>query len=313
MLGTAQERDVTCVYVLRNKANRKLYVGQTCQPIGKRLSNHLYAHTKFGIALRKHGIASFERFEFYVPSNLADHFEQEMIRLLDSVRLGYNLTTGGHVTKLSQEAIEKIRVSHLGERNYAYGQHRSKEHRAKISAGLKALYSKLPHHNKGIHLTDEQRSKISQGLKQSGLNAYAREPKSPETRAKIRASLLGRFRGEDNPNWGRKHSDETKRRISLAKKGKFSREENPNFGRCASTTTRMRISQALKGKFAGKLNPNWGKHRQHSADSKKKISEGNAGKHKGVLNENWGRRISDEERAKRSQQMREIWKQRHSA
>ena len=247
------------IYVLRNKANRKLYVGQTAQSISKRMSNHCYANTKIGTAFRKYGPDGFDRFSFIVPNELADDFEQGMIQRLDTIRNGYNLTEGGHVFKMSQESIEKIRIFHLGPGNPFRGKHHSVEAKSKISETLKALYRTRPHHNKGIHLSEDQRRKISQGLRNSTLT-YARGPKSTETRATIRASLMGRFVGEANPNYGKHCSEETKNKISLANKGRLLGSRNPRWGKHFSDETRKKMSESHRGIQAGELNPRWGKH-----------------------------------------------------
>lgn len=60
--------------------------------------------------------------------------------------------------------------------------------------------------------------------------------------------------GENNPNYGRKHSDETRAKISEANKGKHH-----------SVETRKKMSESRKGKV-------------HSVETRKKISESHKGK-----------------------------------
>lgn len=79
---------------------------------------------------------------------------------------------------------------------------------------------------------------------------------------------------ENNPFWGKCHSDETKEKISKANKGKLSGESNPFFGKHHSEETRKKISEVQKVLQAGENNPFFGKH--HSEESIILIKEKNA-------------------------------------
>lgn len=76
------------------------------------------------------------------------------------------------------------------------------------------------------------------------------------------------MRGENNPNYGKHHSDETKQKISKANKGKcvgdknpmygdhrFAGENNPNYGKQRPEETKTKISNALIGQSTGENNP----------------------------------------------------------
>lgn len=80
-------------------------------------------------------------------------------------------------------------------------------------------------------------------------------------------------KGEDCPNWGKKHSDKTKAKISKSKKG-----------RALKTETKVKISNALMGRTfsekhkekirkntTGINNPMWNKH--HTKEHKEKMSK----------------------------------------
>jgi hypothetical protein len=55
----------------------------------------------------------------------------------------------------------------------------------------------------------------------------------------------GKRSGENNPMFGRHHSEEARRKISNAFRG----ENNPQYGKPLSEETRKKISQSLKGKI----------------------------------------------------------------
>ena len=89
--------------------------------------------------------------------------------------------------------------------------------------------------------------------------------------------------GENNPFYGKRHTEETKQKISEANKGKkheFSEEHKQkigesNKGKTLSEETKQKISESRKGKCCGENHPMFGK--QHSEETKQKISEANKG------------------------------------
>lgn len=101
---------------------------------------------------------------------------------------GYNLTTGGQNTILSQEIIDKL----SGENNHNYG--------------LKGE----DHYLYGIERTDEVKEKVRQKV----LIAYK------ENRLNVT--------GVNNPFYGKKHTEESKKKISNSRKGKRVGGNHPN-------------------------------------------------------------------------------------
>lgn len=63
---------------------------------------------------------------------------------------GYNIESGGHVNKVSEETKKKMSESHLGENNCNYGKQFSEETRTKMSES-----------HKGANYSDETRKKMS--------------------------------------------------------------------------------------------------------------------------------------------------------
>lgn len=85
---------------------------------------------------------------------------------------------------------------------------------------------------------------------------------SMETRKKLSASRSGKFCGERNPMFGKRHSEETRKKIS-----------EKALGRHHSTEARKKMSMSR----SGEKNPMFGK--RHSEETRKKLSIANSGKH----------------------------------
>lgn len=92
--------------------------------------------------------------------------------------------------------------------------------------------------------------------------------------------------GENNPFYGKQHTEETRRQISEKLKGHYKTHDNPRKGAKCSEETRRKMSEAAKNrseesnrKMAESLkeyyanNPHPFEGRQHSEETKKKISE----------------------------------------
>ena len=116
--------------------------------------------------------------------------------------------------------------------------------------------------------------------------------------------------GENNPMYGKHHTEETKKKISQANAGKLSsmkgkkhskntrknmsikakerlkNKENHNmYGKHHTEETKQKISESAKERFTNKENhPMYGKH--HTEETKQKISEKIKGKYSGENNSN---------------------------
>ena len=112
------------IYAIRNKANGKMYIGQS-QDIQKRWRSHKY-HLSRGSAQNRHlqyawnhyGEASFEFLVIETCSvDVLDEREIYWIAHFDSVKNGYNVSSGGHrgcKWKMTSEQVEKIKVALTG-------------------------------------------------------------------------------------------------------------------------------------------------------------------------------------------------------
>lgn len=70
----------------------------------------------------------------------------------------------------------------------------------------------------------------------------------PIRSANMSKSLKGKYVGENNPNYGKHHTEETRRKMSENRKGKYVGENNPNYGHYWSDELRRKMSETMKGK-----------------------------------------------------------------
>lgn len=72
-------------------------------------------------------------------------------------------------------------------------------------------------------------------------------PKENCNNTLTKENLSEAHKGENNPMYGKHHTEETKNKISEAKKGKYCGENNHNYGKHHSEETKQKISEANKG------------------------------------------------------------------
>ena len=136
------------VYLARNRANGKGYVGKTKRSLEQRIKEHLTAARMgadqlFGRALRKHGPEAFD-WEVLVEltgddESLLDQAERSLIEAYeiyahDHPNTGYNLTRGGDGVKglkHTEDAKRRMSEARKGEKNHNFGK----------DWGYKGLYS----------------------------------------------------------------------------------------------------------------------------------------------------------------------------
>lgn len=105
------------IYKITNTINGKIYIGQTVQSIKNRWKQHVneaYAEAKCAhlhAAIRKYGENNFniEVIES-CPQELLDEREIYWIKELDTINVGYNLTSGGKGTnkEIDQSLLEEL-------------------------------------------------------------------------------------------------------------------------------------------------------------------------------------------------------------
>ena len=110
------------------------------------------------------------------------------------------------------------------------------------------------HHRLETHNSDGERRLVDISYKElKALGMYYKRP--AEELIFLPASEHNAFKkGENNPFYGKRHSEESKKRMREAKKG----ENNPMHGRHHTDEAKNKIAEANKGNTYGKANR--GKH-----------------------------------------------------
>ena len=142
------------IYKVINKADKKIYIGQTTKTLELRKKQHAYRakkgdrRTAFQIALLKYGFDNFKwkQIDSAETQNELDEKEKYWIIYYKSndFNYGYNLTDGGLNPKLSIDTKLKISIS-------CKGQKRTIKTRQKMSIN-----------RKGKKFTEEHKRKISE-------------------------------------------------------------------------------------------------------------------------------------------------------
>jgi len=217
----------------------KFYIGQTSRPFTKRIARH-YADafrrsrmSKIYRAILKYKEnISWEILQI-VPIGCLDEMETDEIQRHDSFNNGYNSTLGGNGRrgyKLTEEQRQHLSEIRTGENNPFFGKTHSEEFSKRQSIRLKGIAPKMTpeqraagllkaakitsacignkHHFFGGHHLAETRAKISK------TRLDAKIIMSDETKLKISESLKKISRGEDNPFFGKSHTEETKKIIA---------------------------------------------------------------------------------------------------
>lgn len=171
------------IYKLRNKLNRKCYIGQTTNSVEIRLAGHFRTkESPIGRALRKYGLQSFSIKILDTASSLAILNEKEVYWISRYKTMvsqgGYNIAVGGGGTvgvKLTKERKAAVAAANKRRPAPMTGRNHTIEARQKMSLA-----------SKGRKLSPEWRRKI-------GLAGKGRRH-TPETCEKIRQAKLGKPR-----------------------------------------------------------------------------------------------------------------------
>lgn len=102
------------IYIIKNRVNDKVYIGQTTTTLRTRFTQHFKnstvksRHYKLYNAIKKYGKDNFyiELLENNIPINLLDQKEIEYIEKYDSFFNGYNSTKGGDGRTICKEYDE---------------------------------------------------------------------------------------------------------------------------------------------------------------------------------------------------------------
>jgi len=274
------------IYVIINKVNNKIYVGQTINIYARWLkhiscSRDVYNHPLYN-SMRKYGIDNFyiEKIDECDSLEECNKLEEWWIKYLQTQNrlFGYNINFGGDNKKMTEETKQKLSLLNNGEGNPFFGKTHSEETK-KILSEIKI----------GITLSKETKQKMSKSRCRENNGMFGKHH-TDDTRKKISNANKGKLVGEDNPFFGQIHSEKTKKKISKANKGKILSEEHKN-----------KISDSLKGKMSGIHNPMYGKigednpnyGKSHSDETKQKMSESKKGKKRKPFSEETRKKMSN--------------------
>ena len=184
------------IYKWTNKITGEAYIGQTMYE-SERIIQHMKANknTKFHNAIREYGIENFsyEVLERDIEESNLNNRERYWVKYYDTQKTGYNTTHGGD----------------CGTRHRII----TDETRKKLSDSRKALKGK-------IHHSEETKKKISESNKgkhkEGHVHSEEEKKKQSESLKKYRAEHPDSVRGENNPFYGKHHSEETRKKLKEA-------------------------------------------------------------------------------------------------
>lgn len=204
------------IYILKNKCNSKVYVGQICGTLhdrwhsGNGYKNCIHLHK----AITKYGKKQFyyEVLTFTSTQETADSLEEYFIKHFDSINNGYNLRLGGSRGKHSKQTKNKMSAASIGKKkSESHIKSMSESHKGKLASDetkLKMSESRKGenHYFYGKHLSDDHKRKISKSEKGKII--------SEDHKMKIGAASKG-----NKYRLGIKRSDETKIKLSEINSG----------------------------------------------------------------------------------------------
>jgi group I intron endonuclease len=187
------------IYLIKNHKTGKVYVGQTMYTLQHRFTQHIEQAGKDNSVLhksmKKHGVENFtiELLEDVENSKLDEREIYWIAKYNSVIPNGYNMTAGGG-----------------GISGYRHTEITKKVLRIKSANFMR---------NMSVEDRKARGEKIRQYLKG--------KPKSEEHRNRLSISRMGKYTGEENPFYGRKHTEETKRAIGDKNRGKVSSRRIP--------------------------------------------------------------------------------------
>jgi group I intron endonuclease len=182
------------IYVIRNRVNEKVYVGQTWKNLKHRFAQHTQSTwcRKLANAIKCHGKGNFyiKPLAYCGTQEAADLVERFFIKVFDCIQKGYNLREGGESGHLaSEETRRRMSYAKKGKKPSNFEMLHSPESRQKQRLALKGNTN-----HKGKLASDETKAKMSASHK--GLPGTRTGSKvTEETRRKISKKLAG----ESNP------------------------------------------------------------------------------------------------------------------
>lgn len=152
------------IYIIKNKVNNKLYIGQTTNSFKERYGYNLKNNTHnnhLRNSIEKYGIDNFEiidEFDIAYSKEELDKLEDMYIKIYNTIdyKYGYNKKYGGHNGKWTNESKAKMSKSQTGVNNSFYGKHHSKETKELIKISSTGENNGMY----GKHHSEETKNKI---------------------------------------------------------------------------------------------------------------------------------------------------------
>jgi group I intron endonuclease len=307
------------VYITTNLINGKHYIGDRSCDCDPKQDNYLGSgKPAFKNAVKEYGKKNFQKeiLEFFNTRKEAFDAQEKYIKQFNTLSPnGYNISpTGGnnvrgchsretrkkmslsakgkHNIPCKEEAKEKLRIANTGQKRSFETKRKQKEN----NLGEKnPMYGKIPW-NKGKKLSKEQtknmhnpkslehKNKLKKKRTQETKNNIAKSwekrriehPTTKETREKQRNNMLG----ENNPMFGKNHTEETKHRQSVNHRGgvehhskeskrkisesQIGNKRNPEVGiKIAQKLKGQKQSQETKDKRSESLKLAWAKRKNN--------------------------------------------------
>lgn len=284
------------IYCFENIINNKKYIGQA-DNLRKRIRQHItMLKGEYDGCLALQHSWSFYGKENFIIYTIEECEKEKLnerevfwIKELHShtTEGGLNISFGGdsffegrHHSEESKKKISENSKVPTGETHWSYGKSLSEEEKQNLSEKMKEYYKTHRNANFGKHFGEETRQKMSESRKGKKIGPMSQEqkdkisdslqgnipwnkgiPMSEESKEKLSNSLKGKFSGENNPMYGKKHSEATRKKLSESHTGKKQSEEqkrkkseamsgdkNPNFGKKMDEEQKIAISKTLQGK-----------------------------------------------------------------
>ncbi len=225
----------------------KRYIGITSMGIKKRWANGKgYRENEyFTRAIEKYGWDNFKHIIIArgLSEDEAKWLEIELIREWDTTdrSKGYNITLGGEGGNgwiPSEETKKKMSEAKKGENNPNYGKYGEN------------------HHSYGKNHSEETKKKISEA--NSGNIAWNKgrtDVYSEETKKKMSEAKKGKYKGKNNPMYGKNHTEEAKERNRQAHLGKGLGKNNSNAKAVICITNGRIFCTVTEGAKYYKINP----------------------------------------------------------
>lgn len=258
------------VYEITNNINGKKYIGKRSCSCPIEEDSYMGSGTAIKNAIKFYGIENFSKKILKICSSEEEayYIEKKEIEEVDASnnRMYYNLTEGGIGT--SSECMKNIwKDEEYRKRHSDYMKERWKdeEYREEQIERMRKISNELWD-------TNEHREKMKKTIKE-----YSNKKEVKEFR---RQAVLG----ENNPMYGKKHTEQEKRLIGENSKKlwqqKEYREKTSNAIKKAFESEKYREKRSCLS--SGENNPMYGK--KQTEETKRKISESLKGKNKGEKN-----------------------------